>query len=134
MLNAVSSNSPPADLFSNVGNKQDLFLKILSMELSHQNPLAPMDNSQWVGQLAQFSLLNQNETMNSTLQSLTEATKFMHCTALLGRTVSYLDASGVERQGVVEAVVQQKDGRITLTVDGEAVVVADLISVSGVEL
>ncbi len=47
---------------------RDDFLKLLLVQLQMQNPLEPMDNEAMIAQLAQFSSLEQMESMNSALQ------------------------------------------------------------------
>ena len=43
---------------------KDIFLKLLSPELSNQNPLEPMDNQEFVAQMAQFTALEQSQQSN----------------------------------------------------------------------
>lgn len=50
-------------------DKQD-FLELLVAQLSHQDPLQPMDNTEFIAQLAQFSNLEQLMTVNSNLETL----------------------------------------------------------------
>jgi len=45
------------------------FLLLLTTQLQHQDPLAPMDSTQFVTQLAQFSQLEQTTTMGDTLKT-----------------------------------------------------------------
>lgn len=51
-------------------NKQldkDAFLKILVMQLSNQNPLEPTSDTEFIAQLAQFSMLEQIQSLNTTM-------------------------------------------------------------------
>lgn len=53
-----------------VANKQldkDAFLKILVMQLSNQNPLEPTSDTEFIAQLAQFSMLEQIQSLNTTM-------------------------------------------------------------------
>lgn len=49
---------------------KDTFLKLLTTQMQHQDPLNPMDNSEFVAQLSQFSSLEQLTNANSNLQGL----------------------------------------------------------------
>jgi len=46
-----------------------VFLRLLTTQLQYQDPLAPMDSTQFVTQLAQFSQLEQTTAMKSALQT-----------------------------------------------------------------
>lgn len=49
---------------------KDTFLKLLTTQLQHQDPLNPMDNTQFIAQLSQFSSLEQLTNANDNLQGL----------------------------------------------------------------
>ena len=49
------------------------FLKLLVAQLSHQDPLNPMDNTEFIAQLAQFSSLEQLILIREATESLTQS-------------------------------------------------------------
>lgn len=48
---------------------KDDFLRLLTVQLEHQDPLSPMNNEDMIAQLAEFSALEQLENINANLQS-----------------------------------------------------------------
>ncbi len=46
------------------------FIKLLTAQLSNQDPTAPVDNSQMIAQLAQFSSLSAANSSSDTLKSI----------------------------------------------------------------
>ena len=102
---------------------KDDFLKLLVGQLQHQDPMQPADDSQFIGQMAQFSQLEQ-ET-NSAQSTSQIATQLGHATALslIGRTVTYTDDADKSQTGQVEQVDVATDGSATLTVGGKTGVV-----------
>ena len=66
---------------------QEDFLKILTTQLSFQDPLKPLDNQQFMAQMAQFAGLEQSRAMNSNIESLLSIQAATQSIGLLGRTV-----------------------------------------------
>src|SRR3954453_18999315 len=99
---------------------KDDFLKLLVGQLQHQDPMQPADDSQFIGQMAQFSQLEQ-ET-NSAQSTSQIATQLGHATALslIGRNVTYTDDAQQAQTGTVQLVDVASDGSATLTVDGHS--------------
>lgn len=92
-----------------------------------------MDNFQFVSQLAQFSQLQQTQTMNDQMTNLLAAQSAVQATSLLGRTVDF-SANGNTISGVVKAISFSKNGpELTiLTADGQTIAnfsVADVAQV-----
>lgn len=58
------------------GNRNDLdkdaFLRLLTTQLANQDPLSPMEDREFIAQLAQFSSLEQMTAMNKTLETKSE--------------------------------------------------------------
>src|SRR3954451_19887385 len=100
---------------------KDDFLKLLVGQLQHQDPLAPSDDQQWIGQMAAFSQLEQVSNMAASTQKIVDTLNMNGTLSLIGRTVTYLDAQGASHSGKVDTV-DVADGTATLTVDGVAAI------------
>ncbi|MEA2410112.1 MAG: flagellar basal-body rod modification protein FlgD [Thermoleophilaceae bacterium] len=114
---AGASTTQPKSATTTLG--KDDFLKLLVGQLQHQDPLQPSDDQQWIGQMAQFSQLEQVTNTAATSQKIVDALNANGTLALIGRTVSYLDSDGVSHAGVVQTV-DMAGGQASLTVDGVA--------------
>lgn len=90
-------------------------LKIILTQLTYQDPLKPMDNFEFVSQLAQFSQIQQSQTMSERLQQVVSAQATVQATSLLGRTID-VAAGTVTVTGKVKAVSFQ-DGEPKITVE-----------------
>jgi len=85
---ATSANASNAQAASNAfGLSFDSLLKIILTQLTYQDPLKPMENFQFVSQLAQFSQIQQGQVMSDYLGQLVSAQATTQATGLLGRTV-----------------------------------------------
>ena len=62
--------TPVADAKTKDPLSRDAFLSLLVTQLQHQDPTQPMDNSQFIAQLATFSSLEQLQQVNTTLSSI----------------------------------------------------------------
>src|SRR4051794_37130563 len=98
---------------------KDDFLKLLVGQLQHQDPLAPSDDQQWIGQMAAFSQLEQVSNMAASTEKIVDTLNTNGALSLIGHTVTYLDSSGASKTGKVDTV-DMADGTATLTVDGVA--------------
>lgn len=109
----------------------DSLLKIVLTQLTYQDPLKPMDNFEFVSQLAQFSQIQQTQEMSDSLKTLVAAQSTSQAASLLGRRVDVPAGSSV-LSGKVTAVAFA-DGAATLTLElgnGQTVSNVALSSVS----
>jgi flagellar basal-body rod modification protein FlgD len=99
---------------------KDDFLKLLVGQLKNQDPLNPTSDTDFIGQMAQFSQLEQTTNMAKANDKLIAEQRGARSVALLGRTVTYPDVnSGVLSTGLVERV-EWTAGIPSLTVGGTA--------------
>ena len=113
------------DLFSS-----DSFLKLLAAQISNQNPLEPMKDTEFVAQMAQFSQLEQTTNLARDIRGLTMGQQLAQGTALIGRTVTYEDATGALARGTVERLWVSADGReLKLVVGGNGVDISKIVTV-----
>jgi flagellar basal-body rod modification protein FlgD len=106
---------------------KDDFLKLLVGQLQHQDPLAPSDDQQWIGQMAAFSQLEQVSNTAATTQKIVDTLNVNGTLSLIGRTVTYLDESGGSHEGVVQTV-DMAGGTASLTVGGVAGIAAGSVT------
>ena len=63
------SNTAGSSSASNpMNDTQSMFMQLLMAQLNHQDPLNPVDPSQFTSQLVQFNMLDQLAQINQTLQ------------------------------------------------------------------
>ncbi|MDR2028325.1 MAG: flagellar hook assembly protein FlgD [Treponema sp.] len=84
---------------------KDDFLKILITQLSHQDPTAPMEDKEFIGQMAQFSTLEQMTSMASDFSRLAEMLSGSEAAASLGHSVEIVEGDRIV-QGTVKAVTR----------------------------
>ncbi len=75
---------------------QDEFLELMMAQLKNQDPMKPMDNGEFLGQMAQFSTVTGIEDMQVSLEKLTETyatSQTLQATALVGQEVLIEDSS-----------------------------------------
>jgi flagellar basal-body rod modification protein FlgD len=108
-VNGISTNATifEATIKTDTGNdtlgKED-FLKLLVAQLTHQDPTNPMQDTEFVAQLATYSGLEQQMTMNKNLETLITSQNLSTAamaTSLIGSVVSYVDAEGNYQMGQV---------------------------------
>ncbi|MFT4025396.1 MAG: flagellar hook capping FlgD N-terminal domain-containing protein [Novosphingobium sp.] len=100
---AIAPTSTASTAQSAFGLEFQSLLRIILTQLTYQDPLKPMDNTEFVSQLAQFSQLQQTQSLNDQITSLLSAQSAMQATALLGKTVDIQTPTGT-LSGVVQAV------------------------------
>lgn len=80
------------------------FLKILLTQLTYQDPLKPMDNQEFMAQMAQFTSLEQTQQLNEKMTTLIANQAALQSVGLLGRTVDIGTSAGVALTGTVTAL------------------------------
>lgn len=132
---------------------KDEFLKLLVTELRYQDALNPMEDKEFIAQMAQMSSLEQMQNLNKTFENglltLAEAQNnysanvtnllqvMLYQSALsnlnqglnlLGREISYTNGEGEEQEGTVSSI-KQVDGRYLAVVGEDEVDLTEITSV-----
>ena len=97
------------------------FLRLMTEQLKHQDPLKPMANSEFLGQLAQFSTVQGIQGLQSTVNDLTASLgtdQMLRGAALVGRNVLVPSAKlALAAEGSVKGVVAAPaSGTVTLDI------------------
>ena len=100
LINQNQTSTPgTSSLNSQLG--ETAFLQLLTTQLQNQDPLNPMDDTQSVAELAQFSAVQATTSLNDSFSSFESNFSVMQSAGLLGKTVS---AQSTDSSGNVSTV------------------------------
>ncbi|WP_342534076.1 flagellar hook assembly protein FlgD [Lysinibacillus sp. FSL K6-0057] len=151
----VTNNSITDDLYysnyqkpmKQTGNSElgkDAFLQLLITQLQHQDPTNPMDDREFISQMAQFSSLEQMQNMTKAMESLLasqQQTQMMSYTTFIGKEVKWhqiseeIDEKGNpvvnEGTGVIESL-KFVDGNVVFKLaDGKEIAPGNISGILG---
>lgn len=109
---------------------KDQFLQILVTQLRNQDPMQPLQDKEFIAQMAQFSSLEQMMNMGKEMHSLRQSAGM--AAGLIGKEISWMETteSGViNHKGTVEAIIW-RDGVQYAKVDDAEIRVEDITSIS----
>ena len=93
---ANTTASQAATAKQSLAGDMNTFLKLLTTQLQHQDPLSPMDSSQFTSQLVQFASVEQQINTNSNLEKMlagTNSSEMASAVTYLGTTVQGVSTS-----------------------------------------
>ncbi len=108
---------------------QNDFLKLLTTQMSAQDPMNPKSNIDFTAQLAQFSSLQQTQTMAKDIADLKTQQQFLQAGSIIGSTVSLQTNANTVQSGVVSGM-QVVSGIPMLLVNGQQFDLSQVLSVS----
>ncbi len=83
---------------------KDAFLQLLLMQLRNQDPLNPMNDREFITQMAQLSSLEATQGLNSQVDMLLLAQMQTQAMQMVDRDIEYLDENGETQTGKVTGV------------------------------
>ncbi|AEP90780.1 flagellar hook capping protein [Bacillus subtilis subsp. subtilis str. RO-NN-1] len=122
--NTVSTNN------SSLG--KDEFLKILMTQVQNQDPLNPVDDKEFISQMATFSSLEQMMNLNTTMTQFVEKQDpFTTYLDWMGKEVSWTaDGGATEKTGTVSSVKQSKGKYYLILNDGTEISPSNVLAVT----
>ncbi len=128
----TNATTPPS---SQLADNQ--FLLLLTEQLKHQTPLEPVDNESFMNQMASYTTMEEQRTLNSNMSKLLDyqtllarAQGLSQGSALLGKEVTFADASGQEHSGTVESIYVDQSGTVRMRLTGDQDI--DMNQVTGI--
>ncbi|MGF7185191.1 flagellar basal-body rod modification protein FlgD [Desulfitispora alkaliphila] len=112
--NSAKKQDKPNDLLG-----KDDFLKLLITQLRHQDPLSPVDDKEFIAQMAQFSALEQMQNLNEKMETLQEGLSSKLDTIAKHHENSFRESLVSQALNMVgkEATVVSNNGNIKGTVE-----------------
>jgi len=120
----VNEAAKHSDSVSGMDNELDQtdFLQLLVAQLQYQDPMDPMDDRDFIAQMAQFSTLSQMQTLVRHQMTTLGA-------GLLGQDLAMETAEGDRIEGHIESIRWSDDELIVSTDDGSTVSMSEVTSV-----
>ena len=108
---------------------KDAFLKLLVTQLKHQDPTKPMEDKNFIAQMAQFSSLEQMSNLNKQFTEFSRRNSQAESFSLLGKRVdAYNKKQNKVVQGIVDSVVLV-DNQVRLRVGGHEITANEIHAV-----
>lgn len=124
--NVRTATNKPAD--TSMG--KDDFLKILVTQLQNQDPMQPMEDKDFIAQMAQFTSVEQLTNMADQLAALRQ--NLGMASTMIGKTVQWYDyddsGATVQKSGVVDAISIMNKVQYA-QVGGEYVSLDDIVAI-----
>lgn len=123
-----SSQQQLQSVLSNRGGSfgDNPFLKLLTEQLRNQTPLEPVDNESFMNQMASYTSMQEQRSLNANLLKLLDYQGVLarvqglsQGSALLGKEVTYAGEDGKEAKGTVESVYVAETGEVRLKLGGD---------------
>ena len=130
LLNNQPSLSAKDASESNSQLKMDYFLQLLTSQITNQDPLEPMKDTEFISQMANIASLEQMQQFTQGFSKFADSHGEMLAQTYLGNRVEIL-SDNKEVNGIVEAVNRSDDGTIEVVVNGDSY---DPSSIKRVEL
>lgn len=108
---------------------QDMFLQLMVAQLRYQDPMNPADSGEFLAQNAQFTALEKMQAVADQTSLVLGAQMAFGASSLVGRQVTYTDATGTDVTGTVDSVTFDAAGPV-LSVGGHDVPLVNVLTVS----
>ncbi|TLS36636.1 flagellar hook assembly protein FlgD [Pseudalkalibacillus caeni] len=143
----MNTTSASMNITTNPGQKQqsfqekntlgkEQFLQILVAQLSNQDPLQPMQDREFISQMAQFSGLEQMTNLNGTMNRFIDhqmQSSISENSHLIGKQIQWED-EGESKTGIVAAVLLKEGNVLAELQSGEQVEVGNITKVESKEI
>ena len=105
------------------------FLKLLTTQLASQDPMEPMDNTQFISQMANFTSLQNSQSLLTSFNSFTSQQAIASAPAYIGKFVTVNDSVLGTVSGIVDSVTMV-NGAPSLVIGGQTFASSSVTSIS----
>jgi len=108
----------PSQGSSGASLQMEVFLQLLTSQITNQDPLEPMKDTEFISQMANIASLEQMEQFSKGFSKFADSHHAMLAQGYLGREVTITD-NDTEISGVVESINSSHDGTSEVVVNGQ---------------
>jgi flagellar basal-body rod modification protein FlgD len=119
MPSSVNLSNSPREVSSGSQLQMDDFLQLLTSQITNQDPLEPMKDTEFISQMANIASLEQMEQFSKGFSKFADSQVDLLAQSYLGNQVEIF-SEGNTFSGIVEAVNRNDDGSSSVVVDGKS--------------
>jgi len=130
---AVQSGSAAGDAAGTAGAAAssldaNQFMTLLMAQLTHQNPLEPLKDSEMLSQFAQLNSVQELSSIRTLLTAASSANQTGYAASLIGKSITAGMSDGNSLQGVVTGITMQS-GKVYVHVGNEQALLSDIVEI-----
>ena len=91
------------------------FLQVLTTQLTYQDPLKPLDNQEFMAQIAQFTTLEQTQQLTTSTQTIATTQAAQQSVGMIGHQVNVTTSSGPQSGTITGVDLSGSTPAFTLT-------------------
>jgi flagellar basal-body rod modification protein FlgD len=114
--------------FASYGSTE--FMQMLMTQITHQNPMEPMNDADMMNQYVQLNSLTELQSINSSIGKVVTANQTGYAASLIGKTIKATGTDGKGVEGVVNSITVL-DGTVQLQVGKFTVPLTNVTEVTG---
>ena len=114
---------------SNSAMQMEDFLQLLTSQISNQDPLEPMKDTEFISQMANIASLEQMQQFTKGFETFADTQKDLVAQAYLGKQVN-ISENGEDASGIVDAVEMSESGDVFVSVGGKNYLPSNITKVS----
>ncbi|TXC91955.1 flagellar hook assembly protein FlgD [Metabacillus litoralis] len=131
------ANKPSATRTGSSNLGKDEFLKILMTQLQNQDPLNPMEDKEFIAQMAQFSTLEQTTNMASMMEKFinvqNQSDSILKYSEMIGKKVEWKNSEAETGIGIVNSIKKTEAGIMLELDNGKEISSDNIVKVTKTE-
>jgi flagellar basal-body rod modification protein FlgD len=113
---------------SNSTSTTNDFMLMLLAQLTNQNPLEPLKDSEMLSQFAQLNSVQELQTIHALMDQMASANQTGYAASLIGKTIRANLTSGKSLDGVVTGITMEA-GKVYVHVGEEKALLSDVVEI-----
>lgn len=109
---------------------QDDFFKLLVAQMSSQDPMNPMKDTEFIGQLAQLNSMEQSKAVQQEVSAMRSDQRFFNATTMVGKDVTLISAKDAQPTTGKLTQVEMRGGSPQLVIGGQRYDMSKVYSIS----
>ena len=127
---AATSNSSGVQGTASASASSTDFMQMLLAQLTHQNPLEPMKDSEMMSQYASLNSVQELQNIRGMMTTISSGSQIGYAASLIGKTAKINKADGTQLDGIVKAVTVES-GKVMVQIGEDKAPLENVVEIKG---